>query len=183
MFVITRNVNIAYGRKWKGCTHITIFTSIAFKAGKSGKRKHIMTLSIVSRYCLMFLISICYFLLRLPAKICPLTRKNKLVIAILTLPKNHVKFVRNTYKSIFKFDFTIAVTIYRPKPQANKLKLTLANSSLLSDFCHYNVMFVRLLSLKGEKWQNSDKNCKLVTMTSFTRYAIASHGGWNIFHI
>ena len=144
-------VNIAYGRKWKGCTYITIFTSIAFKADKSGKRKHIMTLSIVSRYCLMFLISICYFLLRLPAKICPLTRKNKLVIAILTLPKNHVKFVRNTYKSIFKFDFTIAVTIYRPKPQANKLKLTLANSSLLSDFCHYNVMFVRLLSLKGEK--------------------------------
>ena len=29
-----------------------------------------------------------------------------------------------------------AVTIYRPETQTNKLKLTVANSSLLSDFCH-----------------------------------------------
>ena len=29
-----------------------------------------------------------------------------------------------------------AVTMYRPETQTNKLKLTLANSSLLSDFCH-----------------------------------------------
>ena len=28
------------------------------------------------------------------------------------------------------------VTIYRPETQTNKLKLTSANSSLLSDFCH-----------------------------------------------
>ena len=35
-------------------------------------------------------------------------------------------------------------------------------------------MFVCLLSLKWEKWQNSDKNCKLVTLTSFTCYAIPS---------
>ena len=31
-----------------------------------------------------------------------------------------------------------AVTIYRPETQTNKLKLTLATSSLLSDFCHEN---------------------------------------------
>ena len=30
------------------------------------------------------------------------------------------------------------------------------------------------LSLKWEKWQNSDKHCKLVTLTSFARYAIAN---------
>ena len=29
-----------------------------------------------------------------------------------------------------------AVTIYRPETQTNKLKLTSANSSLLSGFCH-----------------------------------------------
>ena len=29
-----------------------------------------------------------------------------------------------------------AVIIYRPETQTNKLKLTLANSSLLSVFCH-----------------------------------------------
>ena len=29
------------------------------------------------------------------------------------------------------------------------------------------------LSLKWEKWQNSDKHCKLVTLTSFARYTIA----------
>ena len=29
-----------------------------------------------------------------------------------------------------------AVTIYRSQTETNKLKLTLANSSLLSDFCH-----------------------------------------------
>ena len=44
-----------------------------------------------------------------------------------------------------------AVTIYRPGTQTNKLKLTLANSSRLSDFCHEIVMFVCLLSLKREK--------------------------------
>ena len=67
-----------------------------------------------------------------------------------------------------------AVTIYRPETQTNKLKLALANSSLLSDFCHLNVMFICLLSLKWEKWQNSDKNCKLVTLTSCARYAITT---------
>ena len=55
------------------------------------------------------------------------------------------------------------VTIYRPKTQTNKLKLTLRNSSLL-------IFHVCLsLSLKWEKWQNSDKNCKIVTLTSFVR--------------
>ena len=39
-------------------------------------------------------------------------------------------------------------TIYRPETQTSKLKVTLANSSLLSDFCHLNVMFACLLSLK-----------------------------------
>ena len=65
-----------------------------------------------------------------------------------------------------------AVTIYRPETQTNKLKLTLANSLLFFYFCHPNVMFVCLLLSKWEKWQNSDKNCKLVTLMSFTRYAI-----------
>ena len=65
-----------------------------------------------------------------------------------------------------------AVTMYRPETQTNKLKLILANSSLLSDFCHLNVMFVCLLLLRWEKWQNSDKNSKLVTVTSSARYAI-----------
>ena len=50
------------------------------------------------------------------------------------------------------------VTIYRPKTQTNKLKLTLRNSSLL--------IFHVCLSL-SLKWQNSDKNCKIVTLTSF----------------
>ena len=55
------------------------------------------------------------------------------------------------------------VTIYRPKTQTNKLKLTLRTSSLL-------IFHVCLsLSLKWEKWQNSDKNCKIVTLTSFVR--------------
>ena len=52
--------------------------------------------------------------------------------------------------------------------------LTLANTSLLSEFCFWNVMFVCLLSLKWQKWQNSDKNGKLVTLTSFARHAIAT---------
>ena len=56
-----------------------------------------------------------------------------------------------------------AVTIYRPETQTNKLKLTLRNSSLL--ICHVCLS----LSLKWEKWQNSDKNCKIVTLTSFMR--------------
>ena len=64
------------------------------------------------------------------------------------------------------------VTFYRPETETNKLKLTLANTSLLSDFCHLNVMFICLLSLKWEKWQNSDKNYKLVTLTSSARSAI-----------
>ena len=55
-----------------------------------------------------------------------------------------------------------AVTIYRPETQTNKLKL------IFSEF----LTFVWLLSLKWEKWQNSDKNCKSVTLTSFARYAI-----------
>ena len=55
------------------------------------------------------------------------------------------------------------VTIYRPETQTNKLKLTLRNSSLL--ICHVCLS----LPLKWEKWQNSDKNCKIVTLTSFMR--------------
>ena len=54
-----------------------------------------MTSSIVVIYCSMFLISIPYFLLRFPAKICPLTRKNKLVIVIRTTQEKDVKFVSN----------------------------------------------------------------------------------------
>ena len=69
-----------------------------------------------------------------------------------------------------------AVTIYRPDTQTNKLKLTLANSSLLSDFCHLNVMLVCLLSLELEKWQNSDKNCKLVTLMSSHPTLLAGKG-------
>ena len=55
------------------------------------------------------------------------------------------------------------VTIYRPEMQTNKLKLTLRNSSLL--ICHVCLS----LPLKWEKWRNSDKNCKIVTLTSFVR--------------
>ena len=55
------------------------------------------------------------------------------------------------------------VTIYRPETQTNKLKLTLRNSLL--SICHVCLS----LSLKWEKWQNSDKNCKIVTLTSFVR--------------
>ena len=55
------------------------------------------------------------------------------------------------------------VTIYRPETQTNKLKLTLRNSTLL--ICHVCLS----LPLKWEKWQNSDKNCKIVTLTSFVR--------------
>ena len=54
-----------------------------------------MTSSIVVIYCLMFLISIRYFLLRFPAKICPPTIKNKLVIVIRTTQEKDVKFVSN----------------------------------------------------------------------------------------
>ena len=43
----------------------------------------------------MFLISIPYFLLRFPAKICPPTRRNKLVIVIRTTQEKDVKFVSN----------------------------------------------------------------------------------------
>ena len=50
-----------------------------------------MTSSIVVIRC--FLISIHYFLLRFPAKICPPTRKNSLVIVILTTKEKDVKFV------------------------------------------------------------------------------------------
>ena len=38
----------------------------------------------------------------------------------------------------------------------------------ISDF----ITFFWLLSWKWEKWQNSDKNCKLVTHTSFVLYTI-----------
>ena len=41
-----------------------------------------------------------------------------------------------------------AVTFYRPQTETDKLKLTLANSSLLSDFCDQNVMSVCLLLFK-----------------------------------
>ena len=54
-----------------------------------------MTSSIVVIYCLMFLISIPYFLLRFPAKICPPTRRNKLVTVIRTTEEKNVKFVSN----------------------------------------------------------------------------------------
>ena len=54
-----------------------------------------MTSSIVVIYCLMFLISIPYFLLRFPAKICRPTRRNKLVIVIRTPQEKDVKFVSN----------------------------------------------------------------------------------------
>ena len=54
-----------------------------------------MTSSIVLRYCLMFVISMRYFLIRFPAKICPPTRRNKLVIVILTTKEKDVKFVSN----------------------------------------------------------------------------------------
>ena len=67
----------------------------------------------------------------------------------------------------------VAVTISRPETQTKKLKLTLANSPL---FILKNAMFACLLSLNWEKWQNSDKNCKLVTLTSFARYAISALG-------
>ena len=53
-----------------------------------------MTSFIVLRYCLMFVISIRYFLIRFPAKICPPTR-NKLVIVIRTTKEKDVKFVSN----------------------------------------------------------------------------------------
>ena len=55
------------------------------------------------------------------------------------------------------------VTIYRPETQTNKLKLTLRNSLL--SICHVCLS----LSLKWEKWQNSDKSCKIVTLASFMR--------------
>ena len=54
-----------------------------------------MTPSVVLRYCLMFVISIRYFLIRFPAKICPPTRRNKLVIVIRTTQEKDVKFVSN----------------------------------------------------------------------------------------
>ena len=54
-----------------------------------------MTSSVVVIYCLMFLISIPYFLLRFPAKICPPRRRNKLVIVIRTTKEKDVKFVSN----------------------------------------------------------------------------------------
>ena len=38
----------------------------------------------------------------------------------------------------------VAVTIYRPETQTKKLKLTLANSTLLSDFCHFKKCHVCL---------------------------------------
>ena len=38
----------------------------------------------------------------------------------------------------------VAVTIYRPETQTNKLNLTLANSPLLSDFCHFKKCHVCL---------------------------------------
>ena len=62
------------------------------------------------------------------------------------------------------------VTIYRPETQTNELKLTLANSSLLSLKCNVCLSFV--IKMKKQKWQNSHKNCILVTLTSFAPYAI-----------
>ena len=41
-----------------------------------------------------------------------------------------------------------AVTIYRPEIQTDNLKLTLANSSLFSDFFLWNFMSVCLFTLK-----------------------------------
>ena len=59
-------------------------------------------------------------------------------------------------------------------------RFKLAKQQLNSEFFTFywllslNVMFVCLLSLKWEKWQNSDKNCKLVTLMSFACYAICT---------
>ena len=46
--------------------------------------------------------------------------------------------ISNVHKSVIVINSVAlrAVTIYRPETQTNKLKLTLANSSFLSDFCH-----------------------------------------------
>ena len=55
------------------------------------------------------------------------------------------------------------------KVMTSAQKLTLANSSLLSDFCHLNVMFVCLLPEK--------KPYKLVPLTSFARWVTLGSRG------
>ena len=54
-----------------------------------------MRSSIVFIYCLMFLISTRYFLLRFPAKICSPTKRNKLVIVIRITEATNLNFVSN----------------------------------------------------------------------------------------
>ena len=52
-------------------------------------------------------------------------------------PENvHILVLIGTQKFLYWRRALDAVTNYRPKTQTNKLKLTLANSSFLSDFCH-----------------------------------------------
>ena len=61
------------------------------------------------------------------------------------------------------------IPIYRAYIRLCKLKLTLANSSLLSYFCHLkNAMFVCLLSLKWDKWHNSGKTCNALRYRVFS---------------
>ena len=54
------------------------------------------------------------------------------------------------------------------------------NFSLLLKNVTFVCLLWGLLSLKREKWQKSDKNCKLVTLTSFSRYVIHSGKYHNI---
>ena len=64
----------------------------------------------------MFLISIPYFLLRFPAKICPPTRRNKLIIVIRTTTEKDVKFVSKARQffnfSIWLYDYHTAEQIF-----------------------------------------------------------------------
>ena len=103
------------GNRNKVYIYINIFTNIESKANKAGETKHIMTSSIVFRYGLMFFISIRFSnrFLRFPARICPSTRRNKLVIAIRTTKEKDVKFVSNArlFNLILQF-FPGGVNIY-----------------------------------------------------------------------
>ena len=75
-----------------------------------------MTSSIVLRYCLMFVISIRYFVIRFPAKICRPRRRNKLVIVIRTTKEKDVKFVSKARQffnfSIWLYDYHTAEQIF-----------------------------------------------------------------------
>ena len=56
---------------------------------------------------------------------------------INALVQSNEHFLHLIYKNRFSIAL-LAVTMYRPETQTNKLILTLANSSLLSDFRHQN---------------------------------------------